>query len=94
MKIEGLRFIFDEIAKMQAGICATCEAPLLTPRQFTYTCDNVCHHAWIERLVRLHGETTNLTDAKTGKVYAVPTRVILETGVTTSTMKQYPEVMR
>lgn len=91
MQIEGLQFIFAELNKMAAGHCAACETPLVSGRSRQFTCDDVCHHVWIERLVKVYGETKRLTLASTGKTYLVPTRVILEQGIRAEDLTQYPE---
>jgi hypothetical protein len=92
----GLEFVAGELAKLQAGICPACEAPLpeWAARSRSYTCDDVCHAAWIASIIQWCGETREITHLESGKVYAVPTRVILEQGITGSDLDKYPEVVR
>lgn len=93
MKINGLEFVFESIREMSEGICAGCHHPLppLHQRDFQFTCDAVCHAAWVEALVARFGETRDVTDGDTGKVYVVPTRVILEHGLSHAQLKAFPE---
>lgn len=95
MNLQGLSFVFDAINQMQAGICPACHQALPpatgVPRRHAFTCDAICHRLWIDRLVRLYGETRRITLAATGKTYLVPTRVILEQGITAVDLPTYPE---
>ncbi len=74
------------------GVCPACGATIPLARGRAYTCDEVCHAQWIEALIRQYGETRPITHLETGKVYAVPTRVILESGIKGSDLAKYPEV--
>ncbi len=71
--------------------CAACSRDLPSTRTRLLTCDERCHQAWIDRLVREQGETKRITDLSTGKTHLVPTRVILEQGVTGKDLAGYPE---
>lgn len=94
MKIEGLTFMVETIAEMEMGLCPVCGADLPPPddRRFSFTCDAACHRAWIDQLVARYGDTRDITDAETGKVYQVPTREILERGIRHAHLASYPEV--
>lgn len=81
-----------ELGNMQQGVCPVCGNALPTPRLFTFTCNADCHKTWIDRLVEQHGAVKHITYAPTGKTYAVPTRVILETGITAADLPTFPEV--
>lgn len=93
MQIDGLGFVFDELNRMTGGICAACgaELPSWVTRSRHFTCDDRCHRVWIDRLVAEFGETRVITHGATGKRYLVPTRVILERGITVSDLPNYPE---
>jgi len=73
--MNNLSVVLDELAHLD-GRCAACREPLppLAKRSRQWTCDDVCHHVWIERLIVRFGETRAVIDARTGKVHAVPTR--------------------
>lgn len=75
-----------------AGVCAACGALIPLARVSAAVCDDKCLQTWIESLVAQYGETRPITDLETGKVHAVPTRVILEAGIKGSDLAQYPEV--
>ncbi len=95
MLMSGMDFIQNEIAKLVLNICPTCLAPL-PPREKRvreFTCNEKCHAKWIDDIVFRLGETRNITHLKTGKIYAVPTRVILESGVSGAELIKYPEVI-
>jgi len=94
MKIDGLSFVFEELHRMRHGRCAACDRalPPEAGRTRTFTCDDGCHRLWVDRLVAQVGETKILTLAETGKRYAVPTRVILEHGITADALVTFPEV--
>jgi hypothetical protein len=92
MGMSGLGFAYDEISKLASGRCPACQQPLpeRARRDRWLTCDAVCHHVWVERLIQGFGETREITDVATGIVYLVPTRVILEQGITTADLPSYP----
>jgi hypothetical protein len=85
-------FLDQALAGLENGVCPACGATIGLQRGRMYTCDEACHGAWMEQLVQQFGETRPITDLSTGKVYAVPTRVILESGIKGSDLAQYPEV--
>lgn len=92
MSIRGLAFVFAALDDIEAGLCAACGRPLpAPPRSHEMTCDALCHRLWIERLVQQYGETKRITNTATGKTYLVPTRDILEHGITGASLVTYPE---
>jgi uncharacterized OB-fold protein len=93
VRIEGLQFALAELNKMKDGVCPACGNALTTPRPFSFTCNADCHKAWIDRLVEQHGEVKHITHVLTGKTYAVPTRVILEKGISAADLPTFPEVV-
>jgi hypothetical protein len=92
VRIEGLQFALAELHKMEHGVCPGCGKRLPAVRAFTFTCNADCHKVWIDRLVAQHGETKHITYTVTGKTYAVPTRVILEKGISAEDLPSFPEV--
>jgi hypothetical protein len=94
LAVTGLEPILEELRTLDAGICPGCwrELPAIAQRTRTFTCSATCHQIWIDRLVARHGETRRITHRETGKVYLVPTRVILEQGIRGSDLPNYPEV--
>lgn len=93
MTLHGLGFMFDVLNEMEHGICPTCKQRLgpREDRAYDFTCNEACHRAWIDALIARFGEEKVITLAATGKRYRVPTRVILETGITGETITHYPE---
>ena len=90
----GVEFVAAELQKLEAGICPSCGNLIPLARGRAYTCDEACHATWIEAIIRRFGETREITHLESGKVYAVPTRVILEQGIKGSDLVTYPEVLR
>jgi len=81
----------DDLRKMCANICPACDQPLpVGQRSRAVTCSDDCHRVWIDRLVARYGETREIASAETGVVYVVPTRVILEQGITGADLSRYP----
>jgi len=56
-----------------------------------YTCSEECHKKLIDKLVKEFGEFKKVIDGETGKAYKVPTRDILEKGLTYLDLTKYPE---
>jgi len=69
--------------------CVVCGKPYLPGR--LYTCSDECHKKLIDQLVKEFGEYKKVVDAETGKTYKVPTRDILEHGLSYEDLWQYPE---
>jgi len=90
----GLEFVARELQQLEAGICPACGSLIPIARGRAYTCDEACHGTWIASLLQKFGETREITHLESGKVYAVPTRVILEQGIKGSDLEKYPEVLR
>ncbi len=88
----GAEFVVSTLETLTVGVCPACGATIPLARGRAFTCDEACHAKWIEDLVAQFGETRPITDLTTGKVHAVPTRVILESGIKGSDLAQYPEV--
>jgi hypothetical protein len=91
MRMNGLEFVFAELDKLQAGVCAACGRALTLPRTREFTCDDQCHARWLDRLVAELGAERIITDGVTGRRYVVPTRVILDKGITYETLMTFPE---
>ncbi len=89
----GLEFVASELQKLEAGICPACGSLIPLKRGRSFTCDEACHHTWVEGIIKKFGETRPITSMETGKVYAVPTRVILEQGIKGSDLEKYPEII-
>lgn len=87
---DKIAFTQRELQRMDSGICLGCDNPLPLERDRLYTCDNICHKIWVQRLVMVFGETKEVIDLTTGLTHIVPTVVILETGITPDTLRKYP----
>jgi len=83
--------ILRELTLLRHGLCPACLHPLPAQRPRTYTCSEACHAAWIAQIIARHGETRPITSSATGKTYLVPTRVILEQGITGADLPRFPE---
>jgi hypothetical protein len=92
VKIEGLGFVFEAMNDTP-GRCGACGAtlPPFAERTRAFTCDDICHAVWIDRLVKQYGGMRIVTLAETGKRYMVPTRDILEKGIDARRLVTYPE---
>jgi hypothetical protein len=90
--MDGLAAIIGELHALRTGICPACDEPLpeLAQRTRQFTCSEACHAVWIEQIIARHGETRPITSAETGKTYLVPTRVILEQGITGADLPKFP----
>jgi endogenous inhibitor of DNA gyrase (YacG/DUF329 family) len=88
----GLAALFVELHQLRAGICPACGQPLprIATRARAFTCSEKCHAAWIEQVVARHGETKEIASFETGRVYLVPTRVILEHGISGADLPRFP----
>lgn len=96
MKVSRFDALIGELQNLQIGICPACGDPLpeIARRSREFTCSEACHANWIARLIARHGETREITHATTGKVYLVPTRVILEKGISGADLWRFPEKER
>lgn len=92
--MHGLGFLSAAFGAMQRGVCPSCREvlPPLHHRSYTFTCDQACHTEWVRQLLVQYGETRVITSLETKKSYLVPTRVILEEGITHEALVAYPEV--
>jgi hypothetical protein len=89
--VTGLEALFEDLRALQAGICPACGEALPAARAYLCTCSDACHRAWIDHLVARHGDTKEITHLETGTVYLVPTRVILERGISGRDLPRFPE---
>jgi len=55
------------------------------------TCSDTCHEKFVERLIQEFGEFKKVCSLVTGKCYRVPTRVIIERGLTHEELVKFPE---
>jgi hypothetical protein len=88
----GISGLVDELHALHAGICPACGAPLPPRHTRTreFTCSETCHRAWIDQVIERKGETCEIRSTATGQVYLVPTRVILEVGITHADLVRFP----
>lgn len=89
--MSGLASLIAELGQLRAGLCPACGQPLPPDRARPVTCSDVCHQRWIDTLIARYGETSEIRHLETDKVYLVPTRVILERGITGADLHHYPE---
>lgn len=54
------------------------------------TCSEECHEEFVGLLIERFGEYKRVVDLKTGIEYKVPTRYIVEHGLKTSELPQFP----
>ena len=55
------------------------------------TCSDLCHTKFVDFMVEESGEFKKVLDMETGKFHKVPTRLIIEEGITQSRLKEFPE---
>lgn len=55
------------------------------------TCSDKCHEQFVQHLIREFGEFKRVCSTVTGKCYRVPTRVIIEKGLTHDELVKFPE---
>jgi len=68
--------------------CAVCGKPYVDRR--LYACSEACHRRLVDDLVKEFGEFKRIVDAE-GTAHEVPTREILERGLSYEDLKMYPE---
>jgi hypothetical protein len=83
------KFLGNLIQLAMLRICVVCGKAHTSGR--LYTCSEKCHQKFIDELVEKFGEHKKIIDQVTGKAYKVPTRDILEKGLSHSNLPKYPE---
>jgi hypothetical protein len=56
------------------------------------TCSEECHEKLIQKLIEIFGEYKVVVDVRTGAKHLVPTRIILEEGLSYGDLKKYPVI--
>ncbi len=83
------------------GLCVVCGKPIITviksdccnahPRfKGSITCCSECHEELVIAAEKAFGKFKKVVDATTNKVYKVPTRDIIENGLTQTHLPKYP----
>ena len=54
------------------------------------TCSDLCHNRFVDFLIEEKGEYQKVIDAQSGKAHKVPTRLIIEEGITQRDLKTFP----
>lgn len=54
------------------------------------TCSDLCHNIFVEHLVKEKGQYQKVIDMETGKAHKVPTKLIIENGITQQDLKSFP----
>jgi len=68
--------------------CVICGTPYTNGRELT--CSQTCHDELVSILIARFGEFKKVVRARTGVAYKVPTRDILEKGVSEQNLDRYP----
>lgn len=76
--------IFDNINK---GLCVICGEPVINGR---ITCSKKCHDEFIKFGEKKFGFVKKVVDITTGITYEVPTKDIIEKGLTWEDLSKYP----
>ena len=71
--------------QIKSGCCKT-----NTTRHHKMTCGDECHEKYVELLVEKDGTHQMITDIETGMTYNVPTRLVIEKGISQEELKNYP----
>jgi hypothetical protein len=74
-----------EIADVKSGCCGADAANF-----GSITCGRACHEALVHELEKEFGVTKKVVDVETGRAYAVPTRDLVERGLTRDQLVAYP----
>lgn len=75
-------------ANASKNLCIVCDMPItITGRM---TCSEKCHEEFIEFGEKKFGKVKKVVDQTTGIAYEVPTRVIIESGLTWKDLTKYP----
>jgi len=77
--------IFENVGK---GLCIICNTPIHTKGHMT--CSQDCHEKFIIFGEKKFGITKKVIDIETGISYRVPTRDIIEQGLTYQDLSKYP----
>lgn len=77
--------IFDNVGN---GLCIICNIPITIAGRMT--CSEKCHGEFIWLSEKEFGIIKKVVDMTTGVVYKVPTRDIIEKGVTWKDLTKYP----
>lgn len=67
---------------------ACCDADVNNHQNIT--CSDECHYKFIEKMLEEFGEYKKITDETSGISYKVPTRQIVEEGITQNQLKNFP----
>lgn len=68
--------------------CYSCGGPL--PEGRSVTCSPDCHEAFVAFCEATYGTHKNIARTGTGETFRVPTRDIIEKGITEQDLDQYP----
>jgi hypothetical protein len=79
--------IFDNTTK---GICVICNMHILTRGRMT--CSENCHEKFVKICEEEFGIAKKVIDDTTGIMYKVPTRDIIEKGITWRDLTKYPTI--
>jgi len=67
---------------------ACCDADVLNHQNIT--CSEECHSKFVEKMLDEFGEYKKITDNVSGLTYKVPTKQIVEKGITQEQLKDFP----
>ncbi len=67
---------------------ACCDADVLNHQNIT--CSEECHSKFVEKMLEEFGEYKKITDDDSGLSYKVPTKQIVEEGITQDQLKNFP----
>jgi len=67
---------------------ACCDADVLNHQNIT--CSVECHSKFVEKMLEEFGEYKKITDNVSGLTYKVPTKQIVEEGITQDQLKDFP----
>jgi len=67
---------------------ACCDADVLNHQNIT--CSQECHQIFVKKMLDEFGENKKITDETSGISYKVPTKQIIEDGITQDQLKDFP----
>ena len=77
--------MFDNDRK---GLCIMCSVP--TKIEGRMTCSEKCHEEFVKFGEKKFGITKKVVDSTTGITYQIPTRIIIEKGLTWKDLTRFP----
>ena len=73
------------------SVCIVCGQQYEAGHGRVLTCSEPCHEKLVQVLIKKYGEYKKVCSRVTGKYYRIPTRIIIEEGLTHHDLTKFPE---